>query len=384
MKAFILKEGIFWVGAVDWNPPNFWESLSKGTTYNSYIICDEKTALVDTVKHGFTQEIISRISDVKNLSDIDYIILGNYHMDHSGGLPFLMKKAKNATIIGTEECKKAIEKYHNGEWNFKIVKDGDALNLGRRTLLFKEFRSKSVNILLTYSNYDKLLFSEDLFSQHIASDSRIDNNLSEIETDALSYFANYLMPLEMLPELSKIEILAPNHGVVWCQNTNKIIEKYQEWIKGKSSNKVTIMYSSIWRGTEKMAYAIADGISASGEEVQVINYDAHDAGYILTKLFDSSAVAIGFPSFKTGIPLELSKLVYYIGLTGLKNKSLFLFTCRSDTNSPIDSFLELASKVDFELVEKQLAVLYSPNEEELKLCFELGSRIAEKTKNNKE
>lgn len=383
MKAFTLKEGIFWAGAVDWNPPKFGESLSKGTTYNSYLICDEKTALVDTVKHGFTQETVLRISDIKNLSDIDYIIIGNYNMDHSGSLPFLMKRAKNATIVGTEECKKAIEKYNNGKWNFKIVKEGDTLSLGKRTLLFKEFKLKSGNLLLTYSKYDKLLFSEDLFSQHIASDFRMDNNISELENDALSYFVNYLIPIEMLPDLLEIDILAPNHGVIWCQNTRKIIEKYQEWIKGKSNTKVTILYSSIWRGTEKMAYSIADGVSASGAEVQVINYDVHDVGYILTKLFESRSVAIGFPSFKTGIPLTLSKLFSYIKLTGLNKKSLLLFTCYSNTKSPIDAFLKIALNNDFELFEKPLEVQYAPNEEELKLCFELGNRLGEKTKNNK-
>jgi flavorubredoxin len=384
MKAFTIKGDIYWVGAVDWNPPKFGESLSKGTTYNSYLICDEKTALIDTVKHGFTQETVLRISDIKNLSDIDYIILGNYHMDHSGSLPFLIKRAKNATIIGTEECKKAIEKYHNGQWKFKIVKDGDILNLGKRTLHFKEFKLNSDNILLTYSNYDKILFSEDLFSQHIASDFRIDSNLAELENDALSYFANYLMPIEALPDLSRIDTLAPNHGVVWFQNTGKIVEKYQEWIKVKSGNKVTILYSSIWRGTEKMAYAIADGVQSTDTEVQVINYVAHDPGYILTKLFESSTIAFGFPSLKTGIPPELSKLLYYIELIGLKKKSLALFTCYTDTRSPIDSFLKLASMINFELVEKPLEVQYAPNEEELKICFELGKGLGEKTKNNKE
>ena len=141
MKAFKLKDGVYWVGAIDWSPPKFGYSLSKGTTYNSYIILDEKTTLIDTVKHGFTQETVSRINDVTNASNIDYIIIGNYRMDHSGSLPFLMKRAENATIVTTEGSKKAIEKYHGEKWNFKIVKNGDSLNLGKRTLLFKEFKT---------------------------------------------------------------------------------------------------------------------------------------------------------------------------------------------------------------------------------------------------
>jgi len=381
MKAFFLEEGVYWVGAVDWNPPKFGESLAKGTTYNSYLVCDEKTALIDTVKHGFTQEIVSRISDVKNPSDIDYIIIGNYNMDHSGSLPFLMKSAKNATIVGTKECKKAIEKYHNSDWNFKIVKDADTLSLGKITLLFKEFKLKNNDIILTYLNEQKILFSEDLFSQHIASDSRIDKNLSEIENDVLSYFVNYLMPMEILPDLSGVELIAPNHGLIWSENTIKIIEKYKEWIKGKSKNKVTILYSSIWRGTEKMAYAIADGINSMGEEVEVVNYMAKDTGYILTKIFESGIIVIGIPSFKTGIPPELTKLFYFMELIELKKKRLALFTCYSDIISPIDSFFKLASHIDFELIEKPLEVKYAPNEEELNLCFELGCRLGERTKN---
>ena len=133
MKSFNLKEGVFWVGAVDYNPPNFGPSLSKGTTYNSYLISDEKTALIDTVKHGFTQELVSRIEDAKKASHIDYIVIGNYQMDHSGSLPFLMKRANNAKIVATEESKKAIEKYHGGKWKFEIVKDGDSINLGNTT-----------------------------------------------------------------------------------------------------------------------------------------------------------------------------------------------------------------------------------------------------------
>mgnify|MGYP000510090041 CR=1 FL=1 len=305
MKAFFLKEGVYWVGAVDWNPPKFGESLSKGTTYNSYLICDEKTALIDTVKHGFTQEIVSRISDVKNPLDIDYIVIGNYNMDHSGSLPFLMKSAKNATIIGTKECKKAIEKYHNAQWKFKIIKDGDTLSLGKTTLLFKELKLKNNDIILTYVDRQKILFSGDLFSQHIASDLRIDINLPEIENDVLSYFVNYLMPIENLPDLSGIELLAPNHGIIWSQNTIEIIEKYKEWVKGKLKNKVTIIYSSIWRGTEKMAYAIADGINSIGEEVEVINYGIKDTGYILTKIFESSFEIQRINKFKKFININL-------------------------------------------------------------------------------
>ena len=383
MKASKLKDGVFWVGAIDWNPPNFGYSLSKGTAYNSYLILDEKTALIDTVKHGFTQENISRINDAANTSDIDYVIIGNYMMDHSGSLPFLMKRAKNATIVTTKESKKAIEKYHGGKWNFEIVGDGDCLKLGKRKLLFTEFEISGNNILLTYSKEDKILFSEDLFSQHIASNARFDTDMGKLESDALSYFVNYLRPLNKLPDLTDVEILAPNHGVIWRQDTGKIIKKYQSWIKGESKNKATILYSSVWRGTEKMAYAIADGVASTGIDTEVINYEMHDPGYILTTLFESKTVVIGCPSLKGGVPPELSKIISLIELSGLKNKYLALFSCYADMASPINHLLKLISKIDFELIDNPLEVQYAPSEKELTLCFELGNRLGERTKNKK-
>lgn len=380
MKAFKIKDGVYWVGAIDWNPPKFGPCLAKGTTYNSYLISDEKTALIDTVKHGFTQEALSRINNVTNTSDVDFVIIGNYRMDHSGSLPFLMKRANNATIVTTEESKKAIEKYHGGDWNYKIIKSGDSLNLGKRILLFQEYKMKDSWILLTYSHHDKILFSGELFSQHTASNDRLDTGISRLENDALSYFVNYLMPIKKLPDLVGMDFLAPNHGSIWNQNTREIIERYQSLIKGESKNRVTILYSSIWRGTEKMAYAIAQGVAFAGIEVEVINYENHDPGYILPKLFESKSIAIGCPSFKSGIPPELSKLIHSMEISGLNKKYLALFACYSDIDSPIGPLLKLTSKLNLELIGTPLDVKYAPTEEELRLCFELGNKIGEKTK----
>jgi flavorubredoxin len=383
MKSFNLKEGIFWVGAVDYNPPKFGPSLSKGTTYNSYLICDEKTALIDTVKHGFTQELVSRISDAIDISKIDYIVIGNYQMDHSGSLPFLMKRAKNAKIVTTEGSKKAIEKYHGSKWEFEIVSDGDLINLGRTTLLFKEFKLNDCDLLLTYSIEDRILFSGDLFSQHIASPKRTDIDIKDLESDALSYFVNYLLPLSELPNLKDVKILAPNHGAVWIKDAKNIIQKYEDWIKRESKNKAIIIYGSTWRGTEKMAYAIADGIGSVGAEIEVINYENFDLENILVKIFESKSIVIGCPSFKNGVPFELSKLLYNLKHLKLENRLLTLFTCYSFKESPITSLLELTSNLGFELFDPPLEIKYMPNEEEINLCFELGRKIGEKTKSNK-
>jgi len=379
MKAFNLIDGVYWVGAIDWHPPKLGYGISKGTSYNSYIILDDKIALIDTVKHGFTHEIISRIEDVSDPLKIDYIIIGNYKMDHSGSLPFLMKRAKSATIVTTELSKKAIEKYHGSKFNFLIVKDGDTLDLGKRKIEFISFKVNDNDTLMTYSSNDNLLFSEDLFSQHIASSFRFDKDIEGIEKDALNYFVNYLMPLDKLPDFSNIEVIAPNHGVIWNNMSSKIMENYQKWIKSSSRNKATVIYSSTWRGNEKMAYAIADGVSSKGIEVNVINYDDQELGKIATEVFLSKAVVIGCPSFKGGIPPELSKIFSYIKSIGLNNKLTAVFTCY-EGKSPAKSLTEYASLLSFDLIDSPIEVMHSPNKTELEKCFELGVKIGKEVK----
>jgi len=379
MNSFKIKDGIYWTGAIDWHPPKLGYGISKGTSYNSYIILDDKIALIDTVKHGFTHEIISRIEDVIDPSKIDYMIIGNYKMDHSGSLPFLMKKTKNAIIVTTESSKNAIERYHGQKFNFLIVKDGDILDLGKRKLQFISFKINDNDILMTYSSNDKLLFSEDLFSQHIASSFRFDKDIDGILDDALSYFVNYLMPLGKLPDFSKIEVIAPNHGAIWGNLSYKIIENYQKWIKSSSNDKLTVIYSSMWRGNEKMAYAIADGVSSIGIEVNVINYDDQELGKIASEVFISKAVVIGCPSFKGGIPPELSKIFSYFKSIGLNNKLAAVFTCY-EGKSPAKSLTEYASLLSFNLIDSPLEVMYAPNKTDLEKCFKLGVKIGKEVK----
>jgi flavorubredoxin len=174
-----------------------------------------------------------------------------------------------------------------------------------------------------------------------------------------------------------------NHGIVWTKDAINIIQKYEDWIKRESKNKAIIIYGSTWRGTEKMAYAIADGIGSVGAEIEVINYENFDLENILVKIFESKSIVIGCPSFKNGVPFELSKLLYNLKHLKLENRLLTLFTCYSFKESPIISLLELTSNLGFELFDPPLEIKYMPNEEEINLCFELGTKIGEKTKSNK-
>jgi flavorubredoxin len=382
MKAFKIKEEIYWVGAIDWHPPKLGHALLKGTTYNSYLILDKKIALIDVVKHGFTHEILSRLKDVIDPLDIDYIVIGNSQMDHTGSLPFLMKEAKNAIIVTTESSKRAIEKYHGAKWKFEIVKEGDLLNLGKRELSFSEITLGADNILVTYSVFDNILFSEDLFSQHIASCTRFDLETVGVEEEALSFFVNYLMPLKDLSNLTKysIEFLAPNHGCIWKSMIKKIINSYDNWMKGYSKNKISVLYSTTWRGTEKMAYSIADGISFNGTEVKVINLEDQDVGAIVTQIFDSKTVVIGCSSSKENIPLELSKFFAYCKFINLKNKPTALFTCYRGKKSPVKDLLDNISAINLTLIEDPLEVQYTPDKDELKKCFDYGIIISESTK----
>src|SRR3990172_11014946 len=170
MTKIELTAGVYWVGVVDWNLRDFHGyTTPRGGTYNSYLIIDEKIALVDTVKHIFSGEMLDRIREIVDPEKIDYVITNHIEMDHSSSLPEIMKIAKNAQVISSEKGKEGLLKYYRKDWNFRTVKTGDELNLGTKTLFFITVPMLHwPDSMAAYLKEDKLLFSNDLFGQHLA------------------------------------------------------------------------------------------------------------------------------------------------------------------------------------------------------------------------
>jgi len=393
MNKVSLAEGINWVGVVDWNMRDFHGYVTRrGTTYNAYLIQDEKTALVDTVKHTFSSELLRNIYEIVDPAKIDYIIVNHVEMDHSSSLPMIVKYAKNATIIASARGKDAISEHYGAGFNIQVVKTGDELKLGKRTLRFIEAPMLHwPDSMFTYLVEDKILMPNDAFGQHFATSERFDDEVDEhvLMEEAATYFANILMPLaplitRKLEEVTKmgipIEMIAPSHGIIWRSDPSKIIKAYSDWSAGVSKNKVVVVFDTMWGSTDKMARAIAEGATSEGVDVKVLKLRASDATEAMTEILDAKAVVVGSPTLNNGMFPTLSAFLTYA--TGLKPKGKLwgFFGSYGWGGGAAKGMAEMAQKAGFQVHEQAVEVKYVPDEEDLKKCFEFGQQIAAKIK----
>ncbi len=389
MVKTILAENINWVGVVDWNIRDFHGYVtSRGTTYNAYLISDEKTALVDTVKYNFANELLQNIHEITNPDNIDYIIINHVEMDHSSSLPTIAKVAKNATIIASQRGKEAIIEHYGADFRIETVKTGDTLKLGKKTLRFIEAPMLHwPDSMFTYVAEDKILMPNDAFGQHLASSQRFDDEVDQhvLMEEATKYYANILMPLgplitRKIQEVVQMGIaptmIAPSHGIIWRSNPSKIIQAYLEWSEGKPKKKVVIVYDTMWGSTDKMARAIAEGLASEGVDVKLLKLRASDLTEAITEILDASAVLVGSPTINNQMFPTLGSFLTYI--TGLKPKGKLwsFFGSYGWGGGAVRGMAETARKAGFEVHEPGVEVKYVPDTAALKNCVEFGRQIA--------
>uniref|UniRef100_A0A7C3N924 FprA family A-type flavoprotein n=1 Tax=candidate division WOR-3 bacterium TaxID=2052148 RepID=A0A7C3N924_UNCW3 len=336
MKSFKIDENIFWVGGIDWSLRDFHGyTTERGSTYNSYLIIDEKITLIDTVKHYLFDEFLERIKDVVDPSKIDYIIINHVEMDHSGSLPKILNIAKNAQIVTNPQGEKGLKLHYGENLNIKVIKTKDKLNIGKDNLIF--FQTPMVHWpdnMVTYLENRKILFSNDAFGQHYSSFYRFDfeNPLDEIIYQAKKYYANIVLPysqqvqtaLNLLKDL-EIKIIAPSHGIIWKENISNILKEYQNWSKDPSKKKVVIVYDTMWGSTEIMAKKYYEFFEKEGYEVVLMSLKTNHISDIMTEVLDSSIIGIGTPTLnKQPLPSVSGFLTYLLGLNP-KNKKFFIF-----------------------------------------------------------
>ena len=328
-----IKPDIYWVGAVDWNIRYFHGPMyttHRGTTYNSYLILDEEPTLVDTVFTPFGDELLENIQALIDPSKLKYVVVNHVEMDHSGSLPKIMAAAPQATILCSEKAAPAIEKHFYGNWKMQIVKTGDTVSIGKRTLAFVEAPMLHwPDSMFTYIPEDKLLLPNDAFGQHIATSSRFDDevDMTEVMQEAKKYYANILLPfsplvLKKIEEVVKmgieIDMIAPSHGIIWRGDPGKIINAYVDWAKATNRKKATIAYDTMWGSTDKMAHAIYDGLVEGDMEVKMFRMSVSDRNDVIAEVIDSELLVVGSPSINREFIPALS--AFLDDLMGLKPK----------------------------------------------------------------
>jgi anaerobic nitric oxide reductase flavorubredoxin len=395
MVKVTLKDGVSWVGVVDWNIRDFHGYITyRGTTYNAYLVEDQKIALVDTVKYPFANELVEHIKEHVPLEKLDYIIVNHVEMDHSSSLPIIAKLAPQAKIYSTTRGKEEIIKHFGPEFErIEIVKSGDKIELGKKTLTFLEAPMLHwPDSMFTYIIEDKILLPNDAFGQHLASSGRFDDEVDQtvLMEEAVTYYANILMPFsplivkkiqEVVAMGLPIDIIGPSHGIIWRKDPMKIVNAYLDWCTGKVlKNKAVVVFDTMWGSTDKMARAIGEGIASQGVEVKLLKLRCTDNTDIVTDIVDAKAVIVGSPTLNNGMFPSVGQFLTYEGGLKPKGKAWYFFGSFGWGGGAVRNMVKMSKDFGLEVQEPGLELKWVPTADELKKCFEWGQMIGQKLK----
>jgi len=389
-----VKSNVSWVGKVDWELQNFhgYEySTHKGSTYNSYLIQEEKTVLIDTVWSPFAEEFVENLAKEIDLQRIDYIIANHGEVDHSGALPVLMKHIPNTPIYCTANAVKSLKGQFHQDWDFQVVKTGDKLDIGNgKELIFVEMTMLHwPDSMATYLTKDNILFSNDAFGQHYATDCLFNDLVDQCDlfNESIKYYANILVPFsqilrkkldEVLALNLPIDIIATSHGVIWRDNPMQIVEKYAEWANDYQENQITIIYDTMWNGTKKLAEKIAEGIGLADSNVvvKVYNLSKSDENDLITEVFKSKTLILGSPTISNSILHSMAGFIQLIKGMKFKNKKAAAFGCYGWSGEAVKVINGLLKDAGLHIIDDGFRNHWNPNEDQLAKALEYGKKIA--------
>lgn len=390
-----ITKRVSWVGKIDWELQHFHGdeySTHRGSSYNAYLIQDEKTVLMDTVWRPYDKEFVSRLKQDIDLKKIDYIVMNHNEIDHSGSLPELMREIPNTPIYCTKKGEAIIRGHYHQDWNFVNVKTGDKLDLGKSTLTFIEAPMLHwPDTMFSYLDADQILFSNDAFGQHFATESLYDDtvDIDEVSYEAEKYYANILnlynnMVAKKLKEVLALNLplslICPSHGIIWRKYRNDIIKKYQQWSANYQTNQITLIYDTMWQSTRLMAQAIAKGIRQTDPSVTVklMNLTKNDKNDVITEVFRSKAILVGSPTINYGFTYATGGILEMIRGLRFKNKKAAAFGSYGWTGDAPKMITERLKEGGFDVVDDGIRSLWIPDDSALAECEAYGMQFAKK------
>jgi flavorubredoxin len=386
---------IYSVGVIDWDMRNFHGhtyTTKRGTTYNAYLILDEKIALIDTVLGSFSAELIENIKQIIPVEKIDYVIANHVETDHSGALPELMKLIPKVKVIGTAKCKEGLYRHYYQNWDFQVVKTGDELKLGKRTLKFIEAPMIHwPDSMFTYCPEDALLLPNDAFGQHYATTERFDDEVDAcaLMDEAEKYYANILWPLgsvilRKIEEVQKmnipIKIIAPSHGVIWRKEPARIINAYLNWAKNVTDPKIAIVYETMWGATEEMTRKILEGIVSEGVNAKIYDIALTDRTEVIKDMLSAKGFLFGSSTHDNDMLPNIAAFLELVKGFKAKERLTAAFGSFGWAGGAVGEIEELLKKAGLEVSQPGLGVKYRPDDADLKNCFEFGRAFASKIK----
>lgn len=388
----LIKNNVYWVGKIDWELESFHGSdysINHGSSQNAYLLCEEKTVLIDTVWKPHSTEFLDNLEQEIDLKKIDFIVMNHGEVDHSGALPALMEKIPGTPIYCTANAVKSlVGQYHHPEWNFQVVKTGDAVDVGNgKQIVFLEMRMLHwPDSMATYLTGDNILFSNDAFGQHYAVAELFNDQADEclLWAEALKYYANILNPFSPLVKKKveeiqalglPIDIIAPSHGSIWRDNSLQIVEKYYEWAQDYQENQITIAYDSMWDGTTQLAHQIGEEIARISPDtrVKIFNISKTDKNDIMTEVFKSKAIVVGSPTVGQNILSSVGGWIDFLAELKFRGKKAAVFGCYGWSGESTKVLRERLAEAGFTLLEPEIRCNWNPRPDD----FAEAAKIAQ-------
>lgn len=389
-----VTDKVTWVGKIDWELKKFHGdelSTMEGSSYNSYLIRDKKTVLMDTVWGPYDTEFVNRLKEEIDLKEIDYIVMNHNESDHSGTLPALMREIPNTPIYCTKKGESILRGLYHQDWNYVNVKTGDELEIGDSKLVFVEASMLHwPDTMMTYMTGDNILFSNDVFGQHYASEMLYDDmdDISKLLHEAEKYYTNIITPFstfvtKKLAEVQgmnlKINLVAPSHGIIWRENIGLIMDLYAKWANNYQEDQITLIYDTMWQSTRKMAEAIAEGIhqASPNTTIKILNAVKNDKNDILVEVFKSKAILVGSPTINNGFSYAIAGILEMIKGLKFKNKKAASFGSYGWSGEAAKQIKEFLEESKFAIVNDGIRVNWAPDQETIEQLREYGRKFVE-------
>lgn len=389
-----VTDKVTWVGKIDWELKKFHGdelSTMEGSSYNSYLIRDKKTVLIDTVWGPYDTEFVNRLKEEIDLKEIDYIVMNHNESDHSGTLPALMREIPNTPIYCTKKGESILRGLYHQDWNYVNVKTGDELEIGDSKLVFVEASMLHwPDTMMTYMTGDNILFSNDVFGQHYASEMLYDDmdDISKLLHEAEKYYTNIITPFstfvtKKLAEVQgmnlKIDLVAPSHGIIWRENIGLIMDLYAKWANNYQEDQITLIYDTMWQSTRKMAEAIAEGIhqASPNTTIKILNAVKNDKNDILVEVFKSKAILVGSPTINNGFSYAIAGILEMIKGLKFKNKKAASFGSYGWSGEAAKQIKEFLEESKFAIVNDGIRVNWAPDQETIEQLREYGRKFVE-------
>jgi len=397
MPAVEIKPDTYWVGVNDRTTDLFegmWPISREGVSYNSYVIKDEKTAIIDLAKAMKTDDFFGQIADITSLREVDYVIINHVEPDHTGVLRTLKEMVPDMTIVCTQKAADLLEAYYGMHEHMMIVGEGDTLSLGKRTLHF--VMTPFVHwpeTMMTYEPTNKILFSCDGFGGYGALHGAIfDDECQDqgfYERESLRYFVNIVAKfrvsiLKAIAKLDAVEVdmVAPSHGLIWRANPGRIIELYKQWCHYPDTpgdTAVTLIYGSMYGNTETLMNAVAQGIAAEGLDVEIFDAARAHTSYMLPYLWTRRGVMVGAPTYEGNLFPPVWEAVREATTKGIKNRQMAMFGSYGWTGGALRDLKKIVEPVKWNLVDS-LEIKGGANKENVVVAEAFGRKFAETLK----